>query len=146
MCPRIRLTKTDGGRAIIPIDAISSIEEERHSKSVKVCTMDGFWYEVKNDIVDIDNRINEAIAVVNGSTKSIHETESENQIVKNENSKVTRFKRKRMLSAGIDTPERRLESLAKREQASTPTASSENNSTIDRKESDNAQVIFQEQI
>ena len=146
MCPRIRLTKTDGSRAIIPIDAISGIEEEPHGKFVKVCTMDGFWYEVKNDIVDIDNRINEAIAAVNGHKQSSQETRDESAIVRNENSKVTRFKRKRMLSAGVDKPERRMESLTEAEQSSTPSASSESNGTTNKKAKGYASVIFQEQV
>ena len=146
MCPRIRLTKTDGSRAIIPIDAISGIEEDLQGKSVKVCTMDGFWYEVKNDIVDIDNRINESIAAVNGHKQSSQESKDESAIVRNENSKVTRFKRKRMLSAGVDKPERRMESFSAAEQASTPSASSEDEGTPPKKSTGNAPVIFQEQV
>ena len=146
MCPRIRLTKTDCSRAIIPIDAISGIEEDPQGKSVKVCTMDGFWYEVKNDIVDIDNRIDKAIAVVNEWRQSPQEVNDESTIVKNENSKVTRFKRKRMLSAGIDKPERRIESFSAAEQASTPSESSEDEGTPPKKSTGNAPVIFQEQV
>ena len=146
MCPRIRLTKTDGSRAIIPLDAISGIEEDQHGKFVKVSTMDGFWYEVKNDIVDVDNRINEAIEAVNGFAQSAQEPDAESKIIRNENSKVARFKRRRMLSAGVDNPERRMESLGAAEQASTPSSSSESDGTTDKKAKDYAPVIFQEQV
>ena len=53
MCPRIRLTKTDGSRAIIPIDAISGIEEDKRDKCVRINTMDGFSYDVPAGIYEI---------------------------------------------------------------------------------------------
>ena len=146
MCPRIRLTKTDGMRAMIPVDAISGIEEERHGKSVKVCTMDGFWYEVKNDIVDIDKRIDEAIEVVNGYKQPAQEQKTENIIDKHENSKVTLFKRKRLLSAGVDKPERRMQSLRETEQKSISPASAKNNGTPEKNDTDYTSVVFQEQV
>jgi len=59
--PRIRLTKIKGkGRAIIPVAAISGIEEDKLEKCTRVCTFDGFWYEVSNSIEEVDAKIEEA--------------------------------------------------------------------------------------
>lgn len=128
MCPRIRLTKTDGSRAIIPIDAISSIEEDKRGKCVRINTMDGFSYDVVNKIVEVDKKIDESITRVNGSVpiviqdnSQIHIPDIPENVEVYENAKVARFKKKRMLSAGIDKPARRVASLEHGDRSDTPT-------------------------
>ena len=112
MCPRIRLTKTNKSRLIIPVDAISGIEESKSDKCTKVNTLDGFWYEVINPIEEIDKKIEEAIERVNGRVPLIIPSDYEVNYgsVKGETSnlpKADKFKKKRMLPAGIDKPDRR---------------------------------------
>ena len=128
MCPRIRLTKTDGGRAIIPIDAISGIEEDNRGKCVRINTMDGFSYDVVNKIVEVDKKIDESITRVNGSVPlviqdntQIHTPDIIEKVEVHENAKVARFKKKRMLSAGVDKPARRVAALAQGDGTDTPT-------------------------
>lgn len=130
MCPRIRLTKTDGGRAIIPIDAISGIEEDNRGKCVRINTMDGFSYDVVNKIVEVDKKIDESIKMVNGSVpiviqddSQIHIPDIPENMEAYENAKVARFKKKRMLSAGVDKPARRVASLGQGDGTDTPTSS-----------------------
>lgn len=130
MCPRIRLTKTDGGRAIIPIDAISGIEEDNRGKCVRINTMDGFSYDVVNKIVEVDKKIDESITRVNGSlpiviqdNSQIHIPDTSENVEVHENAKVARFKKKRMLSAGVDKPARRVDALAQGEGTDSPTSS-----------------------
>ena len=163
-CPRIRVTKTDGGRAIIPIDAISGIDEDKHNKCVKISTMDGFWYEVKNQILEVDKKIDEAIIEVNGRVpiilpspltpspvlpstgkpagklevydpvetgssgqcSSTSDSEPQNIPTPYENRKCKLFKRKKMLSAGIDKPARRVQNLNKGQPKTTPPVPSNN--------------------
>lgn len=117
MCPRIRLTKTDGSRAIIPIDAISGIEEDKRGKCVRINTMDGFSYDVVNKIVEVDKKIDESIKMVNGSIPIVIPENVEAY----GNAKVARFKKKRMLSAGVDKPARRVASLWQGDRSDTPT-------------------------
>lgn len=123
MCPRIRLTKTDGSRAIIPIDAISGIEEDKRCKCVRINTMDGFSYDVVNKIVEVDKKIDESIMRVNGSVPIViqNNLQTENEVEAYENAKVARFKKKRMLSAGVDKPARRVASLEQGDRSDTPT-------------------------
>lgn len=122
VCPRIRLTKTDNTHAIIPIDAITGIEEDKNGKCVKICTIDGFWYEVKNPILEIDKKIDDSITRVNGKVQiaypGITDIPSLERIAEfpvpkpvpldliHENTKITKSKKKRMLSAGVEKPAR----------------------------------------
>lgn len=143
MCPRIRLTQTNGCRAIIPIDAISCISENKREKCVEVYTMDGFWYSVSNPILEIDKKIDDAITIVNGgvvATKQqspvehANNTPTNNAEVKKDNSdgerydnaKVAKFKRKRMLSAGIDKPARREAQIMEKPEHPEPNSQKEN--------------------
>ena len=125
MCPRIRVTKTDGSKAIIPVDAISGIEENKRSKCVQINTMDGFSYDVANNIVDIDKKIDEAIRMVNGTVPIVIPDTAPfveyGESVKYENSKAEKFKKKRMLSVGADKPERRVDTLGQGNGSDTPT-------------------------
>lgn len=128
LCPRIRLTKTDGSKAILPIDAISGIEEDKRSKCVRVNTIDGFSYDVVNSIVEVDKKIDESIKMVNGSVpiviqdnSQIHIPDIPENMETYENAKVARFKKKRMLSAGVDKPARRVASLEQGDRSDTPT-------------------------
>ena len=124
LCPRIRLTKTDGSRAIIPIDAISGIEEDKRCKCVRINTMDGFAYDVVNGIIEVDKKIDEAIMRVNAAVPIVLQNDSpmgsESIPQKTEtykNAKAERFKKKRMLSAGIEKPARRVDALVQAENA-----------------------------
>lgn len=144
MCPRIRLTKTDGSRAIIPIDAISGIEEDKRGKCVRINTMDGFSYDVVNKIVEVDKKINESIKMVNGSipivlqdNSQIHISDIPENVEAYENAKVTRFKKKRMLSSGVDKPTRRIASIEHGDMSDTPTPpfgfiENENSETVEQ--------------
>ena len=98
--PRIRLTKTDKKRLILPIDAITGIEEAREGNCVKVNTLDGFWYEVMNPIIEIDKKIDEAIA------RSCETGGTQNADRDNEapSTKTSKIKRRKMLSAGVEKP------------------------------------------
>ena len=127
MCPRIRLTKTDNSRAIIPIDAISGIEEDKCGKCVRINTMDGFSYDVINTIVEVDKKIDESIMRVNGSVPIVipNNLQTENEEEAYENAKVARFKKKRMLSAGVDKPARRVAALTQRARTDPPTQTTE---------------------
>ena len=126
-CPRIRLTKTDGSRAILPIDAISGIEEDKHEKCTRVNTMDGFSYDVVNSIVEIDKKIDESITRVNSAVPIVIHDNTEIKIdpsgmVANfENAKDAKTRKKRMLSAGVDKPARRVASLGQGDRSDTPT-------------------------
>ena len=110
-CPRIRLTKTDKSHLIIPVDAITGIEESRRDKCTKVYTLDGFWYEVVNPILEVDAKINEALFK---SSKPplppkhpFGENEPQHEAEKNHGNKSEKIKRKKFLSAGVDKPARR---------------------------------------
>ena len=128
LSPRIRVTKIDGGRAIIPVDAITGIEEDKRGKCVRINTMDGFSYDVVNKIVEVDKKIDESIKMVNGSVpivihdnSQIHIPDIPENVEAYENAKVARSKKKRMLSAGVDKPARRVASLEQGDRSGTPT-------------------------
>lgn len=55
----IRVTKDNHNhdRGIIAIDAICSVFENKDSHNVTIMTMDGFWYDVKDDYEKIDDLI-----------------------------------------------------------------------------------------
>ena len=105
LCPRIRLTKTDKSHAILPVDAITGIEEDLRGKCVRVNTLDGFCYEVVNPILEIDKKIDEAIMQVNGAVPIVMPPNAEMIIPKSGGSdvgKTIKDKAKRMLSAGVE--------------------------------------------
>lgn len=112
--PRIRLTKIKGkGRAIIPVAAISGIEEDKLEKCTRVCTFDGFWYEVSNSIEEVDAKIEEAEYGTTGkaaqgkppvsSMKSPEHPFPQKKIVK------------KTASAGVDKSPRRMADIARAE-------------------------------
>ena len=105
--PRIRLTKTDKSHLILQVDTISAIEESRQDKCTKVYTVDGFWYDVVNPILEVDAKIDDALARANKQILSKREEADEDQ--DSAPTRISNRKRKRMLAAaGIDKPERRL--------------------------------------
>lgn len=55
----LRVTKDNPqrDRGLIAIDAICSIVENRGSKNVSIMTMDGFWYDVVDDLDSICKKI-----------------------------------------------------------------------------------------
>ena len=112
-CPRIRLTKTDKSHLILPVDAITGIEESRRDKCTKVYTLDGFWYEVVNPILEVDTKINEAhFKAANPSlpTKrpaTVPAQDNQHEAEKNHGTKSEKIKRKKFLSAGVDKIARR---------------------------------------
>ena len=133
MCPRIRLTKTDGTRAILPIDAISGIDEDKRSKCVHVNTMDGFTYDVVNPITEVDKKICEELIKSNSAIPvasplvTLTESTALPQVTINENTKAAKFKKRRLLSAAIDKPARRIKALEEGgSQDRTPTPSPHN--------------------
>ena len=103
-CPRIRLTKAHNkGRAIIPIDAISGIEEDKSEKCTRVCTFDGFWYEVSNSIEEIDSKISEVEQSFSDGT--------ENPSTSTHGSKIRKVSRK-VPQTAVDKPARRVDELS----------------------------------
>lgn len=58
----IRLTKANKrrDRLLVASDAICAVEECSEQRNTRVMTMDGFWYEVIDDIAKVEEAINEA--------------------------------------------------------------------------------------
>lgn len=119
-CPRIYLTKThNSGRAIIPIEAISGIDEDKKGKCTKISTFDGFWYEVVNTIEDVDKKIKEA---ENASWLLTASTDPKDGSVKiqplcnvSECPKPARKPVRKMLPPGVDKAPRRMAEIKESE-------------------------------
>lgn len=112
--PRIRLTKIKGkGRAIIPVAAISGIEEDKLEKCTRVCTFDGFWYEVSNPIEEVDAKIEEAEYGI--SEKSAQGKPSLPNSRAQEQLSPQRKIIKKTASAAVDKPPRRIAEITRTE-------------------------------
>ena len=112
--PRIRLTKVKGtGRAIIPVAAISGIEEDKLEKCTRVCTFDGFWYEVSNSIEEVDAKIQEAEYGTSGKPLS----DKSSFALAKSSEQFSQHKRliKKTAAASGDKPPRRMADLARSE-------------------------------
>lgn len=133
--PRIRLTKTDKSHLILQVDTISAIEESRQDKCTKVYTVDGFWYDVVNPILEVDAKIDDALARANKQIYSKREDPDEDQ--DSAPTRISNRKRKRMLAAaGIDKPERRLADNSDYAPEASPESVGEESDTVSKQEED----------
>lgn len=103
--PRIRLTKTDKSRLILSVDSISAIEESRQDRCTKVYTIDGFWYDVVNPILEVDAKIEEALERANNQQPRNTRDEAPDTTPARLSA---RQKRKLLVASGSEKPERRI--------------------------------------
>lgn len=124
LCPRIRLTKTHKkGRAIIPIESISGIDEDLKEKCTRISTFDGFWYEVTNTIEDVDKKIEDAeksamlLTCEDNPDGSCRITPL---VLSAGINKPTKKPVRKMLPPGVDKPPRRVAEISKTESKPPP--------------------------